>query len=64
MDSIVPNQTMLISKDLTDQEENELLACLGRNKDIYVWSSLYLIDISHNIIEHNLSVNPLILPKK
>jgi ribosome recycling factor len=34
------------------------------NKDIYVWSANDLCGINRNIIEHDLSVDPNIKPRK
>jgi hypothetical protein len=47
---LVPNQILLISEDISIQEENKLLACLDRNKDVFAWSSVDLISASRNII--------------
>jgi hypothetical protein len=45
-------------------EEEKLLSCLSRNKDAFVWSTLYLVVVSCTIIEHNLGIDPTVRPKK
>lgn len=61
---MVPNQTILISKDLSQSEKEKVISCLNRNKDVLVWSALDLIGVSHIVIEHGLSIGPSIHPKK
>jgi hypothetical protein len=60
----VPNQMVLVSKDLNKIEEDKLLSCLNCNKDIISWSALDLIGVSRTIIEHGLSTDLSICPKK
>jgi hypothetical protein len=64
LDTSVPNQTVLISEDLSKAEEGKLLSCLNRNKDIFAWSTLNLVGVSRTVIEHSLNTNTSILPKK
>lgn len=64
LNSLVPNQTILISKDLSQSEKEKVISCLNRNKDVLVWSALDLIGVSHIVIEHGLSIGPSIHPKK
>jgi hypothetical protein len=45
-------------------EEERLLSCLNRNKDILAWSSLDLIGVSRTIIEHRLGIGPTVRSKK
>jgi hypothetical protein len=37
---------------------------LNKNKDVFAWSSLDLEGVNHNIIEHSLSTDPSICPRK
>jgi hypothetical protein len=63
LDALIPNQTVLISEDLTQDREAKLLSCLSRNKDVFAWSALDLVDVSRSIIEHGLSIDPFVRPK-
>lgn len=57
------NHTVLISEHLNSEDEEKLITYLRNNKDGFAWSSFNL-GVSHNIIEHSLSINPSIHPKK
>jgi hypothetical protein len=35
LDLATPNQTVIISEDLTSQDEEKLISCLSRNKDVF-----------------------------
>jgi hypothetical protein len=59
LEALVPNQTVLISKDLSI-EESKLPSCLSHNKDVFAWSALDLVGVSRAIIEHSLSIDPSI----
>jgi hypothetical protein len=54
----------MISEDLTPHDEGRLLSCLIRNKDVFAWSSLGLVGVSHAIIEHSFGIDPSVRPKK
>jgi hypothetical protein len=65
LDTTIPNQTILISEDLIKtKEEERLISYLNHNKDVFVWSALDLVGVSHTIIEHSLSIDSAICPKK
>jgi hypothetical protein len=55
---------VLINEDLSEAEEEKLLSCLNHNKDVFAWFALDLVGVSHAIIEHSLSTDPIIRPKK
>jgi hypothetical protein len=59
-----PNQTVLISEDLIEAEEERLLFYLKRNNDVFAWSTLDLVGVSRTIIKHNLGTDPTVRPKK
>jgi hypothetical protein len=59
-----PKQTVVISEDLTSQDEEKLISCLSRNKDVFVWSALDLVGVSRTVIEHSLGIDPSVRPKK
>jgi hypothetical protein len=46
LDQATPKQTVTISEDLTSQEEEKLLCCLSKNKDVFAWSALDLVGVS------------------
>jgi hypothetical protein len=64
LDSATPKQTIVISEDLTPQDEEKLISCLSHNKDVFAWSALDLVGVSRTIIEHGLSIDPSVRPKK
>jgi hypothetical protein len=64
LDPATPKQTVVISEDLTSQDEEKLISCLFRNKDVFAWSTLDLIGVSRTVIEHSLGIDPLVRPKK
>jgi hypothetical protein len=46
------------------QDEEKLISCLYRNKDLFAWSALDLVEVSRTVIEHSLSIDPSVRPKK
>jgi hypothetical protein len=64
LDLATPKQTVLISEDLSPNEEARLLSYLNRNKDVFAWSALDLVGVSRTIIEHSLGIDPSMYPKK
>jgi hypothetical protein len=64
LDRSMPKQTVVISKDLTLRDEEKLISCLSRNKDVFAWSALDLVGVSRAIIEHGLGIDPSVRPKK
>jgi ribonuclease HI len=57
-------KTVVTSEDLTPLDEEKLISCLSRNKDVFAWSALDLVGVSHTIIEHGLGIDPSVRPKK
>jgi hypothetical protein len=39
LDPRVPNKTIMISQDLTSEEETELLSFLNKNSDVFTWNT-------------------------
>jgi hypothetical protein len=64
LDQATPKQTIIISEDLTSHDEERLLSCLSKNKDVFAWFALDLVGVSRSIIEHSLGIDPLVRPKK
>jgi hypothetical protein len=64
LDPATPKQTIIIRDDLTSRDEEQLLYCLSRNKDVFTWSALDLVGVSRSIIEHSLGIDPSVRPKK
>ena len=64
LDQATPKQTIIISEDLTSHDEERLISCLSKNKDIFAWSALDLVGVSRTVIEHSLGINPSVRPKK
>jgi hypothetical protein len=57
-------QTVLISEDISPNEEAGLLSCLNSNKDVFTWSALDLVGVCRTIIEHSLGIDPSVRPRK
>jgi hypothetical protein len=64
LDLATPRQTVIISEDLTSRDEEKLISCLSRNKDVFAWSALNLVGVSRSIIDHSLGIDPSMRPKK
>jgi hypothetical protein len=64
LDPATPRQKVIISEDLTSQDEEKLISCLSRNKDVFAWSALDLVGVSRSVIEHGLGIDPSVCPKK
>jgi hypothetical protein len=64
LDQATPKQTVIIREDVTSQDEERLISCLSRNKDVFAWSALDLVRVSRTIIEHSLGIDPSVRPKK
>jgi hypothetical protein len=64
LDQATPQQMVTISEDLTLHDEERLLCCLSKNKDVFAWFALDLVGVSRSIIEHGLGIDPSVRPKK
>jgi hypothetical protein len=64
LDQATPKQTVIISEDLTLHDEETLISCLSKNKDVFAWSALDLVGVSRTIIEHSLGIDPSVRPRK
>jgi hypothetical protein len=64
LDPATPKQTIIISKDLTSQDEEKLVSHLSPNKDVFAWSAHDLVGVSRTIIEHSLGIVPSVRPRK
>jgi hypothetical protein len=64
LDLRVSDKAVMISQDLTIDEETELLLFLDKNNDMFTWRTSDLTGVSRDIIEHKLQVNPSTKPRK
>jgi hypothetical protein len=64
LDPATPKQTVVISEDLASRDEEKLISYLSRNKDVFAWSALDLVEVSRSIIEHGLGIDPSVRPRK
>jgi hypothetical protein len=64
LDPRLPNKIVMISQDLTSNEETELLPFLDKNNDVFTWRTFDLTRVSRDIIEHKLQVSHSAKPKK
>jgi hypothetical protein len=55
---------MMISRDVSLEEEIELLSFLDKNSGVFTWQTSDLTGVSRSIIEHKLQVNPSMKPRK
>jgi hypothetical protein len=53
-----------IGTEIGQEEQEELLAFLDKNHDIFTWSTYDLVGVSRDVIEHRLQVNPSAKPRK
>jgi hypothetical protein len=49
---------------MSPEEQAELLQFLNKNSDIFAWSTSNIIEVSREVIEHKLQINPNAKPKK
>jgi ribonuclease HI len=63
LDQATPKQTVIISEDLTSHDEERLISCLSKNKDVFAWSALNLVGVNRTIIQHSLGIDPSVRPK-
>jgi hypothetical protein len=64
LDPRVSDKTVMISQDLTSNEETELLSFLDKNNDVFTWWSSDLMGVNRDKIEHRQQVNPSAKPRK
>jgi hypothetical protein len=58
LDPRVPDKVVMISHDLSLEEESELLSFLDKNSDVFTWKTSDLTGVSIRLIEHKLQINP------
>jgi hypothetical protein len=64
LDRRVSDKAVIISQDLTTEEETELLSFWDNNSDVFTWNTSDLMSVSRSIIKHNLHINPSAKPRK
>jgi hypothetical protein len=64
LDPRVPDKAVMISQDLSSNEEAKVLSFLDRNSNVFAWQTSDLIGVSRDIIEHKIQVNPTARPRK
>jgi hypothetical protein len=64
LEQAVPNRKIIIGANLSKEEEADLIVTLAKNKDIFAWSASDLKEVSRDIIQHALDINPQMSPKK
>jgi hypothetical protein len=52
------NKTICIGAEASQEEQVKLLGFLDRNNVVFSWSTLDLVGVSRDIIEHRLQVSP------
>jgi hypothetical protein len=64
LDKHMPGNMVTITAKREEAEENDLPEFLCKNKYVFAWSASDLHDVSRDIIEHRLNIDPSIKPKK
>jgi hypothetical protein len=64
LDPRVPDRTVCIDAEASQQEQVKLLAFLDKISDVFAWSISDLVGASKDAIEHRLQVSPRARPKK
>jgi hypothetical protein len=64
LEHVVLDRKVIISANLSKEEETELIETLAKNKDIFAWSASDLKGVNRDIIQHALDINPKMRPKK
>jgi hypothetical protein len=64
LDPRVPDKTVCIGAEASQEERAKLLGFLDKSSDIFAWSISDLVGVSRDIIEHQLQVSPSTRPKK
>jgi hypothetical protein len=57
LDPRVPNKTVCIGTEASQEEQAKLLGFLDKNSDVFAWSTFDLVGVSRDIIEHQLQVS-------
>jgi hypothetical protein len=64
LDLRVLDKTVCIGVDASQEEQTKILSFLDKNSDVFALSTLDLLGVSRDVIEHQLQVNPSARPKK
>jgi hypothetical protein len=64
LDPRVPDKTICIGTETSQQDQADLLSFLDKNNDAFVWSTYNLVGASRHVKEHWLQVRPNAKPKK
>lgn len=64
LDDMVFGQEVIIWTDLDPEAEKKLIEFLRKNKYVFAWSTNDLTGVNRNIIEHKLSIDKEIRPKR
>jgi hypothetical protein len=59
----VPSRTVMISTEVSKEEEDRLLEFLHHNQDIFAWSKSDLKGVHRSVIEHALNTDLKVKPK-
>jgi hypothetical protein len=64
LDPRVPDKTVCIGAEASQEEQTKLLSFLEKNSDVFAWPTFNLLGVSRHVIEHQLQVSPSARPKK
>ena len=58
LEDAIPDRKVIIGGNLSKEEEAEPIEILAKNKDVFAWSASDLKEVSRDIIQHSLDINP------
>jgi hypothetical protein len=64
LDPRVPDKTICIGTEASQQDQAKLLSFLDKNNDVFAWLTSDLVGVNKDVIEHRLQVSPNARPKR
>ena len=58
LENAIIDRKVTIGGNLSKEEEAKLIETLAKNKDVFAWSASDLKEVSRDIIQHSLDINP------
>jgi hypothetical protein len=64
LEDAVLDRKVFIGGNLSTKNKIELIETVTKNKDVFAWLASDLQEVSRDIIQHSLDINPRMKPKK
>jgi hypothetical protein len=61
---MLPDRAVCLGTETDLEEQAELLGFLDKNSNVFAWSTIDLMGVSRDIIEHRLQLSPNVKPRK